>query len=857
MAFNKSENEAIVSTGLSNASRGMPADQSLGTLFEGVGNALQSGLNAYDESTKVKIQMAADQAVNGPNGAVAGATPDANGNLPPGSDAYLGNIAGLKNALSQGLISKNVYDTRLAVEAKRLRSSVPAGYGPMVDQALSAASGSSMANQALQTRLATIDELQRQGSKEVNDAKDWMLKSDVNDLLRDPVVMETFRRRSGGMTVDQMVQNPDPAQFANLQLSVAQRKAVKSEFDLWEMETKRGAKVTTDGASLAVDKILVDSIYSNVDGPMNDYLGKLAEYQKPGSDGGIDISGEERTEITALFAKVKIDAYGRLNKSFIEGRVGDTDRGAMKTRLDDSLKVYEDALVSEDFGLLNALVKSNGQNMEVALKKLYGTDRVAAAMAVGKKSGLPDQVLSSLYEQYGTGTGTEATLLDAGTALAVASGTKSFSETTDTLGDTRENAAPAVKGLMGNLSKILNTPVNTPEGVAAAAINIFSSKNQDMLSRIDPANRVAAFEQLLSPVVIQKLTESGNAEALEFAQQWGIKQFDAISKYAKDTTYSGQQDRYGVNITFDGKQFVAVGRKSTTSEFMTSMTSGVWEAGAENKVYKAVSDLNRYIKVMEPLWAKDGDTPGVALSRMQWEDINNIGKTPPLMKQLGDAIWNSISGTDGKQSNAGAISGTAQASTQKGMKVATNAELTANAAIGNEAIAGAADLSPNPSAAELKGLPSAKVMQTAAKQLGMNERDQNTAIKEYLRNGGVNLDPAQTAWCAAYVNATLAHHGMKGTGSNLARSFLQYGEKIDTPDEGDIVVFSRGKEGSGQGHVGFFKGYDDNGDILVLGGNQGDSVSVKAYDKKKLLGYRRIPGHNQGTSPENMQASAN
>jgi muramidase (phage lysozyme) len=679
-AFNKAENEAVVSTGLSNASRGRSVDQSLGSLFEGVGNALQAGLSAYDESTRVKIQVEADQAVNGPNGAVAAATPDANGNLPPGSDEYLGNIAGLKTALSQGLISKNVYDTRLAVEAKRLRSSVPAGYGMFVDQALSSASGSSTANQALQTRLATIDQLQRQGSAEVDEVKNWMLKSDVNDLLRDPVVMETFRRRSGGMTVDQMVQSPDPSQFANLQLSVAQRKAVKSEYDLWEMETKRGAKVTSDGASLAVDKILVDSIYSNVDGPMSDYLGKLAEFQKPDSDGGIEFSGEERTQITALFSKVKIDAYGRLNKSFIEGRVDDTDREKMKSRLEESLKPYEDALVSENFGALNALVKSNAQNMDIALKKLYGSDKAAAAMAVGKKAGMPDQVLFSLYEKYGDGTATEAALLDAGTALAVSTGTKSFTDTVGVIAETRENAGPAVKGLMGNLTKILNTPVNTPEGVANAAINIFSSKNRDMLNSIDPANRVAAFEQLLSPVVIQKLTESGNAEALEFAQQWGISQFDAITKYAKDTVYGGQQDRYGVNITFDGKQFVAVPRKPTTPEVMTSMTSGVWEAGAESKVYRAVSDLNRYIKVMEPLWAKDGDSPGTALARMQWEDINSVGKTPPLMKQLGDAIWNSISGAEGKQSNAGAISGTAQASIPKGEKTATNEELTAQAA---------------------------------------------------------------------------------------------------------------------------------------------------------------------------------
>ena len=39
-AFNKSENEAVVGTGLSNASKGMPADQSLGTLFEGLGDTL-------------------------------------------------------------------------------------------------------------------------------------------------------------------------------------------------------------------------------------------------------------------------------------------------------------------------------------------------------------------------------------------------------------------------------------------------------------------------------------------------------------------------------------------------------------------------------------------------------------------------------------------------------------------------------------------------------------------------------------------------------------------------------------------------------------------------------------------------
>lgn len=132
--------------------------------------------------------------------------------------------------------------------------------------------------------------------------------------------------------------------------------------------------------------------------------------------------------------------------------------------------------------------------------------------------------------------------------------------------------------------------------------------------------------------------------------------------------------------------------------------------------------------------------------------------------------------------------------------------------------------------------------QLAAKQLGMNERDQNAALSEYLTNGGVNLDPAVTAWCAAYVNATLAQSGMEGTGSNMARSFLEWGQEVQDPRKGDIVVFSRGDPSGPYGHVGFFDGFNDDGSIRVLGGNQGDGVSIANYERDRLLGFRRAEG---------------
>ena len=137
------------------------------------------------------------------------------------------------------------------------------------------------------------------------------------------------------------------------------------------------------------------------------------------------------------------------------------------------------------------------------------------------------------------------------------------------------------------------------------------------------------------------------------------------------------------------------------------------------------------------------------------------------------------------------------------------------------------------------GAKPADALSLAASQMGLSETGQRAAIQDYLTTGGANLDPATTAWCAAFVNSTLQQTGVQGTGSNMARSFLDWGQSVDQPQEGDLAVFSRGDPSGPYGHVGFFKGYDDQGNVLVLGGNQGDAVSISPYPRESLLGFRR------------------
>lgn len=104
-------------------------------------------------------------------------------------------------------------------------------------------------------------------------------------------------------------------------------------------------------------------------------------------------------------------------------------------------------------------------------------------------------------------------------------------------------------------------------------------------------------------------------------------------------------------------------------------------------------------------------------------------------------------------------------------------------------------------------------------------------------------------WCSAFVNYIAWVLRLPRSKSLRARSWLTVGEviQLENAEPGfDVVIFKRGNGVQpgpdvieAPGHVGFFAGIDGT-KILVLGGNQSDSVSISSYPKKDLLGVRRL-----------------
>ena len=125
--------------------------------------------------------------------------------------------------------------------------------------------------------------------------------------------------------------------------------------------------------------------------------------------------------------------------------------------------------------------------------------------------------------------------------------------------------------------------------------------------------------------------------------------------------------------------------------------------------------------------------------------------------------------------------------------------------------------------------------------VGFDERKNREALRNFL-----GVDPVNYEWCAAFVNAALRSRGIPGSESVsenpfLARSFLDWGEEVEEPQIGDIIVFPRGSSGW-QGHVGFYfltAVVDGVEYYAILGGNQNDEVSYELYPSSAAIGIRR------------------
>lgn len=130
----------------------------------------------------------------------------------------------------------------------------------------------------------------------------------------------------------------------------------------------------------------------------------------------------------------------------------------------------------------------------------------------------------------------------------------------------------------------------------------------------------------------------------------------------------------------------------------------------------------------------------------------------------------------------------------------------------------------------------------------------NDMAKKYHTHVGKKNASGKTAWCSSFASWCLDQTEYKGSKSAASQSVLwQEGKlfkRIEEPVYGCIVlltnyVVSNGRQTS-NGHITFLAGKDSNGDLVCLGGNQGNTLKYSMYYSNKTKGRQFRQDQDEG-----------
>lgn len=142
-------------------------------------------------------------------------------------------------------------------------------------------------------------------------------------------------------------------------------------------------------------------------------------------------------------------------------------------------------------------------------------------------------------------------------------------------------------------------------------------------------------------------------------------------------------------------------------------------------------------------------------------------------------------------------------------------------------------------------------VEIALRELGQKEvpgAKDNPRILHYANVAGLSdiAKDDETPWCATFANFTLCDSGHRpGTQSAAAISFEKSGKILDNLRAfilGCYVVLKRTDHKGDEDwrrHVAIYLGHSkDNKTVWLLGGNQGNRVSIQSFDVERITALR-------------------
>jgi len=136
-------------------------------------------------------------------------------------------------------------------------------------------------------------------------------------------------------------------------------------------------------------------------------------------------------------------------------------------------------------------------------------------------------------------------------------------------------------------------------------------------------------------------------------------------------------------------------------------------------------------------------------------------------------------------------------------------------------------------------------LEIAAREIGQKELpgpfQNNSKIVEYHKSTTLKASQDEVPWCSSFACWAMEQSGVESPRSAAAASWGQWGAPCEAKLGAIVLLRFDPKTNASGAHVGFLW-WSDPGKLLVLGGNQKDSVNVTSFNPNRLIGFR-WPSH--------------
>lgn len=619
------------------------ANDAFGTLFEGIGKVVDSGIKTADQANidqinreletsvdAVRGAQGVDAAVNDPT--VAGATAAAGGTggglapTPPAIGVGTSEVARLTAAYKEGKISDTYYFAKIESEARRMRAKFP-GYRDEIDAKVSGIIGTNPANALRSSIIRDLKELDSTAKSRAN-SDETIIERGKNYLSP-----EKYQRYISG--------DKNPAFVAELKTDIQQAEVktqnISTMKSQYELRKAQGAARQEDIEGIAT-KDATDTVWSIINAGVDSAGGtNLESLNKKIAEMGVgkipttEEMGQIRVGINGLIQQTEL----ALDKKFSQGFGKDGSMSyASELRNPERIKQIkelamapirgmEKALNDNNIGMFSYYANQAKLMKDGAIQNLYARSNAARNLAaaseiLGPNLGpllLDNGVLSKVVSDF-------AKVITTDSVVKGVPGTGNMQDILrDGLRETRSLpnspalATESTKNVLSTYRSILANEKTDPRALAGLAATIFNPDRNFVTDKdiLTGNSQMSVMQMFTGPDVVNNMAKlkQSNPETWANYTRWVESSTRSVFNTTLGQLAEWQKDGTVVNVLVDQQGRVGLSANRTSTPGMFSGTTSARESLVRG-MEKQVSQLNSAIMARRAIAQSDGQDPNQA-----------------------------------------------------------------------------------------------------------------------------------------------------------------------------------------------------------------------------------------------------